>query len=921
MNHSIRSHRRVLVAAALTSLIAAHAFADTGLKALSDDRLISELARRNLPNLLDRAFEQNQWPQEKRKGVLAVMAAEQLRTKSAALSFSQKQSLVQQVTQGISSALPTITDPQMLFRSAETLMVDGIRDDIALLEYWGASSTTQVRVKPVIDAVTSMLERSTELLAAERGAVEKQLETANVAQTATLQRRYGDLLDLDNFIGSLKIETDYNTALAIDKADPRRAEALNRVIEQLTPLDTEDNPARNAVRFALAKAQVALGTTDSLKSAKALLDAIAGAPSESDSPALPFESRYFRTVADVVAQDKSAAQTQYGKFTQWLTANKPSDPTAAASVEATAKLLQYRVTQLVGSPDQANKILIELVDAQPQFREVILQQLLSGVDKNTPLNTLDPLILSALVDAGRREVVKTQGTPDEAAISKSIAAARELVARKGKPGVQATQIEESAFVLPFLMETQGDKIAAANAFLDYADQFRTGANAAERGPIALDNGMRLIGQARAADITDPAAAKAYDRVFPIALSAPYNRKELTFTYANLLNRQGKAEDAAKYFRQIAASDPNFAAARYLLMISLAQKLDTIKTGDSQRATLVGEIQTLAAEVRSGSTGQATPQIRERLVRTNLLSADLARVDQNNPAKSLDVLKTFEENVKGMNGEDELLGEAMFIRVQAYMQLQQTDNAVKQLVDLLQKTGGARGAQVVFNMLTKLEEDFTKAQTAGDSARMAQLQSNRAALTPYLVQWASRSTDTNINKFTYSYRVYDAETQRLAADFIADAAQRRAKREESLARFKELDAPEGFKQFQATLPPERVRAARYDPQVALGIARLEFELDNFAVARDRFARLLADKTLGLPVTETMVDGQVRETDNESYWEALFKWSRASQKSAKEGDTLDNVKTTLRSHKIRWEDRMGGTKWKEQFATLMSEVIGG
>ena len=903
----------------------------TGLNALSDDRLIAELAKRNLPGLLDRAFEQNNWPQDRRKGVLAVMAAEQLRAKSSSISYSQKQALVKQVTQGISGALPTITDAEMLYRSAETLLADGIRDDIALLEYWGASSTTQVRVRPVIDAVVSMLDRSGEITTKERADIEKQLENSNPNQATLLQRKYGQLEDLANTTGALRIETDYNLALSMDKSDARRAEALGRVVETLTPLDTAENPARNTVRFVLAKAKLALGTPESLGEARSLLDAIANTPGESDGASLPFESRYFRTVVEVLAQKPADAQKQFDGFTRWIGANKPQDAAAAASVQATAQLLEYRVTQLAGDKAKATQTLLKLVDAQPQFREVILQQLLSGIDQTTPLTTLDPLLLSALADAGRREAIRPESeTADAAVLTRAIGAAQETIRRKATPGVRNDQVEEASFLVPFFKQRQGDKIGAANAFLDYADQFRAGStNSAERGPAALDNAMGLIGQLRQQDITDPEVSRAYDRVFPIALSAPYNRKELLFTWADRLRRLGKSDEAATFFRQIPATDRNYATARYLLLISLAQRLDQIKTGDAQRGAIVTEIQALAGEVRAAGqagggqgagqgAGQATSDAvtKERLVRTNLLSADLARVDQNNPKKALEVLNDFEKDVAGMKAESELLGEAMFLRVQSFMQLGQTTDAVNQLVELLQKSGGERGQQVVFNMLTKLEEDFNKAQAADDNAKMAQLQASRAALTPYLVQWAQKSTDANINKFTYSYRVYDAETQRLAADFVKDPAQQKAKREESLTRFKELDAPDGFKQFQATLSPERQRSARYDPQVALGVARLEFDLENWPTARDRFARLLADKTLGLPVTTITENGQEREIDNDNYWEAVYKWSRAS---AKVGQNLDNVKTTLLSLVIRWGDRTGGTKWKAQFEALKNELI--
>ena len=57
--------------------------------------------------------------------------------------------------------------------------------------------------------------------------------------------------------------------------------------------------------------------------------------------------------------------------------------------------------------------------------------------------------------------------------------------------------------------------------------------------------------------------------------------------------------------------------------------------------------------------------------------------------------------------------------------------------------------------------------------MKTLARNRAQLSVFLVQWAEQNQDPGIRKYTYRYRVFDAETCCRAADLEDDAAARQA----------------------------------------------------------------------------------------------------------------------------------------------------
>lgn len=380
-------------------------------------------------------------------------------------------------------------------------------------------------------------------------------------------------------------------------------------------------------------------------------------------------------------------------------------------------------------------------------------------------------------------------------------------------------------------------------------------------------------------------------------------------------------EAIPYFRMVKPSDRRYSAARYYLMAALHQVLDEQQVEMSRRREICEEILHLADEVRADAAakvGSADPKTREvlrqRMARTVILAADVARTELKDPERAVRLLTGVEQLVKDLPDESQLLGEAMFTRIQANMQSGRSDEAVKGLVELLNKSGGEQGATIVFNMLSKLEADFSLAEASGDRTRMAKLQADRAALTPYLVQWSENNPRAEIANSAYSYRVYDAETQRLAAEFVEDPNQRAAKLASALKLFETLDTEAARQQYKASrTTPDRLG---YDPQVLLGIARIRFATGQWTAARDAYARLLSDRALGTPISSVTDAGQVRQVDNEVYWEATARLIRSKVNAS---DNTDSIKTFLREQYVRWGDRVGGTKWKAEFESLRQELV--
>jgi hypothetical protein len=395
-------------------------------------------------------------------------------------------------------------------------------------------------------------------------------------------------------------------------------------------------------------------------------------------------------------------------------------------------------------------------------------------------------------------------------------------------------------------------------------------------------------------------------------------------YARRLQLQNKPEEAIKYFEQVPADDPRQLATRYYEMTATKQVLDSLKSNDPKRPALLTSIQKLADDVNklAGDAMKSAKDDAERLsaksmiVRTKLLAAELARYDQKDPARAISLLENFESDVKGLPNENNLLSEVLLIRVQSLMALGKYNDASQTLVTLLKTKEGGQGARLVYDLLLQLDKDFDKAQQSGDKEAMQTLARNRASLSGFLVDWAKNNPDPNIKKFTYNYQVYEADTKHRAADVESDPAAKKKLYEEALKLYDDLASPAGVTAYKETLEPSQREQATYDPAVVRGIGMVQYDLGNYAEAQKRIATLLQDGRLGSPLMDVVKDGETRTVDNDAYWEALLKLIRSNLKL---GADVEGQKTFLKSQYIRWGDRVGGTKWKDEYEKLRQELI--
>ena len=250
---------------------------------------------------------------------------------------------------------------------------------------------------------------------------------------------------------------------------------------------------------------------------------------------------------------------------------------------------------------------------------------------------------------------------------------------------------------------------------------------------------------------DPQIRRLLDRFLPVAIDPPFNHREFAMQYAAILFTEKKWDQAIKYYQLVPdTEDPTrLLTARYGQLVAIKNLVEeSPNLSQDKKLAFTDQIQTLAAQIKdvankliqSSTSDTQKQQAKSTLAHMSLVAADITRRQQNDPQKVLDLLNGFEDSVQGLPDAKSLLNGALFLRVQAYMQLGRNNDATSTLVKFLDSTGQNEGAQTVHDLLETLNTDLDHARAAGDTNLMRQLAANRAMLSGFLVKWAQSSTE-------------------------------------------------------------------------------------------------------------------------------------------------------------------------------------
>lgn len=909
MLHRTRCIIGSVVITALAGFSPAQDDAARGLDTLSDERLMNELASRNLRVLLEREFEINKTPQVQKDAVLGRMALLRLQNDKT-ISLPDVRKLVSQYVTSLPQVLPTMNDPTALLDDANILIDNGITSDENLIEYFGPGAGPMNRLHPVADAVRKMLQQAQEkadaitIKAANNWpAMEKAYDKADQQKTIAEYTR--------NII-------TYPLALSIDRADASRDKLIGDALDYLGQFDADDNPDRAAVKYYLGQLNVARGTPDSLKLALDQLNFVAKNGKAADQHQ-QFDARFLIASAQTDLRSLPAAKDAVTALAAWGSqAGIPPE-----QMEVATSALNYRIALASNQSQQADDILDQLQQKHADLRGLILELMSTRVKPDAPVGGLNNLLLQAILAKAETETVKPADQQfDAPSITRGVDAAQELLKRGAKDPADKTLLDNCTYVLPFFLQKLDRKAEAAKAFLDYVDAHKSAAKD-DRVETAFNNAISMVGALYHTNPGDSDTTKLYDRVLADAVAKPFERKEFAYEYARRLQANNKFDDAIVMFRQVPADDRNYAESQYYLMVAVRQELDHVKDGDPKRPAMLTELNGLIDTVNKSMSdklaAEADPRRKTveqmRLAQTRLLGADVALHDQKDAERATSLLADFEQTSKGLANQNDLLGEVLLIRVQAYVQLGKVSEAIDQLVRLAQQNPNGAG-QIVFNLLQKLDEQVTAAEAANKTETIADLERNRAMLTPFLVKWASTHPNPDIKKLTYTYSVFDADTQRRAAELTADATKKKQLLDASLKRFQQLATPDFVQQYVATLPAEKKAKAKYDPQVIIGLGRVYFAEQDWTDSRLQYALLFRDKVLGTgSITTVNAAGGYDTKDNPSFWEAMYRLIRCNLNL---NENVDGMKQLVKEQMLVYGDDLGGQRWKKEFDQIKSEL---
>lgn len=888
----------------------------TGLDSLSDDRVYTELSRRNLNTLLDYAFEKNKVPESKQKAIRAGAALARLQGDSE-LSLTERRKLVAEFVDALPSLLPEMNDPSSLLIDANLLIQHGILTDQRLLEYFGPNSTIMARLNPVAEAARSILLKAHQTALA---GAEKAVENWPAGKPAW--ERYDQLATTAEYTRHI---LSYSVALSLDKASDNRARILQEAIEYLSAFDTDDNPGRASVKFYLGKLYLAQSTPDSLIKAKQAFDFVLtnGDPNDIGNQ---YDARIALVLTAIAAKDPASAEQAIRALESWVKNNNvvQNNPAAEAEFKAAIGGLRYRTLLAQNKISEADQILDKLQRDVPNLRGLILELMAANVKPDTPVKDLNSLLLQSLRAKAEAEVIKPENTPfDSQAVQRGIDAALELIRRGGQENQSI--IQDSQYVLGFLYQKLGQNLEAADAFLDYAEKYRQNPQDLDRANTALSNAIVLVGELYRTRTGERQVTEIYDRTLDLAVAKPFNRTQFAFERGRRQQARGNLDQAIQMYNLVQPTDRQYDEAQYFKMVAIRSKLDKLQPQDRSRPSLLAELQTLADRVNkafeaklSSVDPETAKLIRIRLAQTRLLAADVALVDQKDPNRALQLLEGFEQTVTGLPNADNLLSQVLLIRVKSYVQTNQVEKGVQQIQALADQRP-REAMQIIFDLMDKLNEQVVNAESAGRKEEIANLERTRAELTPVLVRLIDQSNNPELKKFQYQISLYDADQQRRAAELTEDPNQRQSLLQSALKRFEQLDSKEQFARYLEGLPKDRQDRARrigYDPQVKLGLARTHFALGNWNAARQPLAILFRDKVLGDGVVVKFgPDGTPENVDNPTYWEAVFMLMR-SNLALNEG--TDAMKTWLMTLTNTWKSDLGGTRWSGAFKQLQTEL---
>ena len=914
----------------------------TGLASVleDDDKIIGELASRQLNSLLEYYFDKKNVPKEQRAIVTLPAILERLFS-AKNTSARERQEALAAVSAGIDRLLASMRNEEELANLAARLVMLGTANDVNLLEYWGDDPKIQSRLRPITEAIAKVYAKAITAAEAKVAQITAQINTAG-GVSPQLEKAYTNA-------ESLVLLGQYNSgfnqhmlALAIDKADKARIEAADKGIDILSDFTDVETFKELGIKaqVGIAKLHMIKGTKEEIAKAQAAFKTVI------DNKAAPWETRfeavYFSTAAELAARDVKKTEAGIATVTKWLADNPPASDEIKKGTEAAVEMLRFRLfslqAELAGNNaaaaakanEQAIGVLQSLQKSRPDLTHIINQQMIARLPDQPDVTKLNALLLQAMVARGYDEMPKEdEASLDKKALQQGVAAAREVIARVGKEKITEEDAAKALLGLGLFQSKLGSDVEAANAFVDFVEKYPTNANA----ELALDNAKIQLAKLNPTPTSAPDVRAVYERFLAFVTSPRIQMKEVNLPYAMMLVRRNAGVIEAASFndesKKKLLSDAGKAAAllratpedrklfaRYYEMLASEQIVELAPDDPGAAAGMTRIVQLgeelngiIAAELAKTTDAKEKARLGAYRVQSTLRVAKMALRDKTaNRKTSLEqAVKLLDQIEADVKATPALVPTWLSIHISALMSLGQAEQALTHIKELVE-TQGDKSFDIVVNMVEMLKGDFALAKAQKDKSRQLELSGHIAALARYMVEMARSSKNDTIRGFLPAYERFQVNAVMTTASLEEDAPKRTALLKQAL------------EAYQALL--------KRDPDnkpLMLDVARVQFEAGEYAVAQRTYAQFIEKRWVGNPKPVTMTeDGPVGHW-NDIYWEVQYKMLRCNVELCKQKapgfdeTVLENTKNQLKQLYVVWQNEPGGPKWLPEFEKLRQELI--
>jgi tetratricopeptide (TPR) repeat protein len=428
----------------------------------------------------------------------------------------------------------------------------------------------------------------------------------------------------------------------------------------------------------------------------------------------------------------------------------------------------------------------------------------------------------------------------------------------------------------------------------------------------MTNAEALVGELRKADLEDQETRKLYDRFLPLAINPPYNEKRFALSYARLLFQEKDFLKSIEYFQQVDEKDKNYAEAQYFQLLASSLALGEPKLSAEDHKQMATGILDLVGKIdgffKSAPDDATKKKYLEWVVVADQIAADQARQSLKDPAKSLQILDGFEDRIKGAKDEKAADLNVMRLRVSDYLAMKKVDDATQTLAKVL-KVDPAAGLALLGDVLKAVGHEKDEAQIAGNTAEVKTLAADQAILSGFMLE--SVEKDPKLADRVASFRLYDANSKREAAELVDDPTARKAGLEAALKQYELLHSQN--------------LDVGTDTAALQGIGLAQYDLGNYADAFKALQPLVDGKKVGNPMEEVIENGVSVTRENTAYWEANYKYYRAAlemfKASPHDKAALDVAQVARRqvvNRFIIFGDKTGGAKYHDDFVKLKDEM---